>query len=115
MPNGLIGTPNGKYLYVADIRDGKTWRYKIQKDGKLTGKTFFAPEGSDGMTIDHKGNIYFTNKAVSIYSRKGKKIGVIKMPEQPANICFGGKDRNILFITARKSVYKIETKVKGVQ
>ena len=115
MPNGIIGTPDGKYLYVAEIRDKKIWRYDIQPDGKLTNKTFFAPEGSDGMTIDNRGNIYLTNDAVSIFNKKGGKTGEIEIPERPANICFGGKKRNILFITARKSVYKIETKVKGVQ
>ncbi len=115
MPNGIIGTPDGKHLYVAEIRDKKIWRYDIQPNGKLTNKTFFAPEGSDGMTIDNKGNVYLTNDAVSIFNKKGKKLGEIEIPERPANICFGGKERNILFITARKSVYKIETKVKGVQ
>lgn len=115
MPNGIIGSPDGKYLYVADINDKKIWRYDIQPDGTLKNKTFFAPEGSDGMTIDNKGNIYLTNKAVSVFNKKGEKLGEIEIPERPANICFGGKDRNILFITARKSVYKIKTKVRGVQ
>ncbi|MGQ8335041.1 SMP-30/gluconolactonase/LRE family protein [Sunxiuqinia sp. A32] len=115
MPNGIIGSPDGKNLYVADINDGKTWKYNIQADGTLTDKTFFAPEGSDGMTIDKKGNVYLTNNGVSIFDKSGSKVGVIEVPERPANVCFGGKKRNILFITARKSVYKIETKVKGVQ
>ena len=44
-PNGLIGTPDGKMLYVADIEDDKTWRYNIEPDGRLTNKTFFAPKG----------------------------------------------------------------------
>ncbi len=113
MPNGIIGSPDGKILYVADIDDEKTWKYTINEDGTLSGKTFLAPEGSDGMTIDNKGNIYLTNSAVSIYSPNGEKIGTIEIPEIPANICFGGKDKNILFITARTSIYKINTKVLG--
>lgn len=115
MPNGIIGTPDGKTLYVADINDGKIWKYNINPDGTLSEKTFFAPEGSDGMTIDNMGNVYLTNSAVSVYNPEGKKIGVIETEEIPANICFGGKDRKTLFITARTSIYTIRSKNKGVK
>lgn len=114
-PNGLIGTPDGKTLYVSDINDGKIWKYTINTDGTLSNKTFFAPEGSDGMTIDNKGNVYLTNKVVSVFNPEGKSIARIEVPEQPSNVCFGGKKRNILFITARTSVYTLKMKVKGVQ
>ena len=113
-PNGLIGTPDGKTLYVSDINDRKIWKYDIQTDGTLSNKTFFAPEGSDGMTIDNKGNVYLTNKTVSVFDKTGKSIAHIEVPEMPSNICFGGKKRNILFITARTSVYTLKMKVKGV-
>ncbi len=113
-PNGLIGTPDGKTLYVSDINDHKIWKYDIQADGTLSNKTFFAPEGSDGMTIDNEGNVYLTNKTVSVFDKSGKKIAAIEVPEMPSNICFGGKKRNILFITARTSVYTLKMKVKGV-
>jgi gluconolactonase len=113
-PNGLIGTPDGKTLYVSDINDGKIWKYSINADGTLSNKTFFAPEGSDGMTIDNQGNVYLTNKVVSVFNPKGENIARIEVPEQPSNVCFGGKKRNILFITARTSVYTLKMKVKGV-
>ena len=113
-PNGLIGTPDGKTLYVSDINDGKIWKYTINADGTLSNKTFFAPEGSDGMTIDKQGNVYLTNKAVSVLDPTGKKIAAIEVPETPSNVCFGGKKRNILFITARTSVYTLKMKMKGV-
>jgi gluconolactonase len=113
-PNGLIGTPDGKTLYVSDINDSKIWKYTIEADGTLSNKTFFAPEGSDGMAIDNKGNVYLTNKAVSVFDKTGKKIAAIEVPETPSNVCFGGKKRNILFITARTSVYTLKMKVKGV-
>ncbi len=75
----------------------------------------FAEQGSDGMTIDNLGNIYLTGNGVTVYSPEGKKIEHITIPEDwTANICFGGKDRNILFITASKSVYTLPMKVKGV-
>ncbi|MBN1985816.1 MAG: SMP-30/gluconolactonase/LRE family protein, partial [Prolixibacteraceae bacterium] len=113
-PNGLIGTPDGKILYVSDINDGKIWKYDIQPDGSLSNKTFFAPKGSDGMTIDNKGNVYLTSGKVWIYSPKGELVQEIEVPENPSNVCFGGKKRNILFITARTSVYTLQMKVKGV-
>ena len=113
-PNGLIGTPDGKTLYVSDIDDRKIWKYDIQADGTLANKTFFAPEGSDGMTIDNQGNVYLTNRYVSVFDKNGKKITNIEVPEMPSNICFGGKNRDILFITARTSVYTLKMKVKGV-
>ena len=113
-PNGLIGTPDGKTLYVADIKAKKTWKYAINADGTLANKTFFATNGSDGMTVDNKGNVYLTSGVVWAYSPKGVLIQKIEFPEKPANVCFGGKDRKILFVTARKGVYTLKMKVKGV-
>jgi len=113
-PNGLIGTPDGEILYVSDINDGKIWKYSIQKDGGLSDKTFFAPKGSDGMTIDNRGNVYITSGKVWIYSPAGELIQEIEVPENPANVCFGGKNRDVLFITARTSVYTLKMNVKGV-
>jgi gluconolactonase len=115
-PNGIVGTPDGRYLYVADIGAWKTYRYDINNDGSLTNKTLFAHEGSDGMTIDDLGNIYLTGNGVTVYNSKGEKIEHIDVPEKwTGNICFGGKDKTMLFITASKSLYTIQTVVKGVE
>lgn len=113
-PNGLIGTPDGKLLYVADINDRKIWKYEIEEDGTLANKTFFAGEGSDGMTIDEKGNIYLTMGKVWVFSPQADLIQEIELPESPSNICFGGKNKKTLFITARTSVYTLEMNVAGV-
>ncbi len=114
-PNGLVGTPDNKYLYVADIRAKQTYRYKIKKDGWLSDKKVFAPMGSDGMTIDNKGNVYLTGKGVTVFNKKGEQIAHIGIPENwTANITFGGRNRDILFITSMTSLYAIQTKVKGV-
>jgi len=110
----LIGTPDGKTLYVADINDGKIWKYHIESDGILKNKTFFAPKGSDGMTIDSHGNVYLTSGKVWVYNIEGELIQEIEVPESPSNVCFGGKDRNVLFITARTSVYTLKMNMKGV-
>jgi gluconolactonase len=114
-PNGIIGTPDGKTLYVSDIDGHKTYRYRIQPDGSLTEKALFCELGSDGMTIDDQGNVYLTGRGVSVFDSTGKKIEQIDVQERwTANVCFGGKDRHTLFITASKGLYSMRMKVKGV-
>jgi gluconolactonase len=114
-PNGIIGTPDDKLLYVSDIDGGKTYRYKIESDGSLTEKTLFCSLGSDGMTIDDEGNVYLTGKGVSVFDPTGNRIEHIDVPEPwTGNVCFGGKDRHTLFITASKGLYSLKMRVKGV-
>jgi len=113
-PNGVIGTRNGKKLYVADHGGKKTFVYKINEDGTLSNKKLFAPEGSDGVTTDNQGNVYLTTKVVAVYNKKGEKIEEIEVPEQPANVTFGGRDKKTLFITARTSLYAVRMRVKGL-
>ena len=116
-PNGIVGTPDGKYLYVADIADNKTYIYTINKNGTLSDRKLFVPQGSDGMTLDVDGNVYLTgSKGVTIYDPQGKKIGLIPIPEPwTANLCFGGKDKDVLFITASTAIYIVKMNVKGVE
>jgi gluconolactonase len=114
-PNGIIGTPDGKILYVADIGAKRTFRYAIEQDGSLQEKKLFCELGSDGMTIDNQGNVYLTGDGVTVYNPAGEKIAHIRVPEQwTANICFAGKNRDTLFVTASKSIYGLHMKVKGV-
>ncbi len=113
-PNGIIGTPDGKILYVADIRGKKIFSFQIQADGRLTGKKELCGMGSDGMTIDSMGNVYLTGKGVTVFSPQGEKITNIPVDEGwTANVCFGGKDRKTLFITASKGLYSIRMCVRG--
>ncbi len=113
-PNGIIGTPDGKKLYVADINDRKTYAYQIEPDGSLSGKTLFTEMGSDGMTLDRKGNLYLTGRGVTVFNPAGEQIAHIDVAERwTANVTFGGKKRKTLFITAMKSVYTLEMRVKG--
>ena len=115
-PNGIVGTPNGKYLYVADMGVNKTFRYDINEDGTLSNKTVFLNMSSDGMTLDEKGNLYLTGFGVTVFNANGEKIKHIDIPEKwTANICFGGKEKNMLFITASEAVYTLEMNVKGVE
>jgi len=113
-PNGIVGTPDGKTLYVADIGAGKTYRFDIQPDGSLTNKTLLCELGSDGMTIDTEGNLYLTGRGVIVFDRSGAKIAQIDVPERwTANVCFGGRDKQTLFITASEGLYAIKLRFKG--
>lgn len=113
-PNGIVGTPDGKRLFVADIRGNKTWSYSINSDGTLSDKTLFCEMGSDGMTIDSEGNIYLTGKGVTVFDRSGMKLGNIAVPENwTANVCFGGRNLKSLYITASKGFYRIRMKRRG--
>ena len=113
-PNGIVGTPDGTTLYVADIRAGRTYAYRIGQDGTLSHKRLLCTMGSDGMTIDAEGNVYLTGRGVTVFDRTGKRIDHIDVPERwTANVCFGGKDRRTLFITASKGLYAVRTRVAG--
>ncbi|HYG40037.1 MAG TPA: SMP-30/gluconolactonase/LRE family protein [Cytophagales bacterium] len=113
-PNGIIGTPDGKFLYVADIKDNKTFKYPVNADGTLGERKVYVEQGSDGMTIDNRGNIYLTGKGVTVYNPEGRKIEHIDIPaDWTANVTFGGKNKDLLFITASKSIYTLKMNVKG--
>lgn len=115
-PNGIIGTPDGNRLYVADIRGRKTYSYRINKDGTLSDKALFVEMGSDGMTIDDEGNVYLTGKGVTVFNSRGEKIDYVAVSKPwTANVTFGGKDLSTLFITASDSLFSIRTRVHGVR
>jgi gluconolactonase len=114
-PNGIIGTPDGRTLYVSDIRGRKTFAYDIAADGTLTDKRPFTDMGSDGMTIDSEGNVYLTSgRAVHVFDRMGRELESIAVEQAPANVAFAGADHQTLFITARTGLYAVKTRVKGV-
>lgn len=113
-PNGLVGTPDGRTLYIADIGASKTYVYDIARDGSLTHKRLFCEQGSDGMTLDSEGNVYLTGHGVTVFNPLGKQIEHIAVAENwTGNICFGGRDRHTLFITASKGLYALRMRVRG--
>ncbi len=115
-PNGLVGTPDGKYLYIADIGGNNTYKYKIGPGGKLQDKQLFVVQGGDGMTIDNRGNVYLAGKGVTVFNPAGEQVAHIDIPEDwTANVCFGGKNHDLLFITASKAIYTLQMNVQGVQ
>ena len=121
---GFANTFNNDLFSLTDTTDGivnldiagnKTYAYDIQEDGTLKNKRLFCSLGSDGMTIDSEGNVYLTGKGVTVFDKAGKQIEKIAVPEPwTANVCFSGKERDTLFITASKAFYSIKMRVKGV-
>ena len=115
-PNGIIGSPDGKTLYVSDNGAKKTYVYTINEDASLSDKKLFADMGSDGMTLDNLGNVYLTGNGVTIFNASGERIQHIDVPEKwTANITFAGPEQKILFITAMDSVYTLAMNVHGVR
>lgn len=127
-PNGILISPDQKYLYVSSI-NFPTWsnlnallRFELGEDGKVKNRKilidFNGTPGPDGMAIDLNGNLYLTrqgdNPGIHIFSPEGTKLDYIKTPENPTNLTFGrGETENILFITAGKSLYRIRVNAKG--
>ncbi len=119
-PNGLCFSPDEKKLYVADSGKPRHIRvFDVQKDGSVTnGKVFCGIDKGvpDGIRCDKQGRIWSSaGDGVHIFAPDGSLIGKILVPESPANLCFGGKDGKTLFITARTSLYSIQTSVRAAK
>jgi gluconolactonase len=122
-PNGILLSVDEKTLYVIPSSTADMMAYAIESPGKLgKGKVFCSLKqakdkkggGGDGATIDTKGNLYITSGiGLQVYDPSGKLLGVIKLPEQPANVCFGGPDSRTLYVTARTSLYTIPMEATG--
>ena len=120
-PNGLAFSPDGKRLYIDDSAEKNIRVYDVQSDGTLAnGRVFGEEKGNkgegvpDGMRVDRKGNIFVTGpKGIWVWDPQGHHLGTIAMPEQPANLAWGGPHYDTLYITATHGVYKLRTKTKG--
>jgi gluconolactonase len=121
-PNGLAFSPDGKHFYVDDDEEKNIRVYDVTADGMLTNGRIFGEEPAsgkhegvpDGMRVDKDGNLFVTGpKGIWVWDAKGNHLGTIVMPEQPANLNWGGKDYDTLYITATTSVYRLETRTRG--
>ena len=120
-PNGLAFSPDGKRLYVDDSEQRNIRVYDVGPDQTLSNGRVFAEEPGgkgdgvpDGIKIDQSGNLFVTGpKGIWVWDARGKHVGTIVVPEQPANLTWGDKDYHTLYITATASVYRLETKTKG--
>ncbi len=125
-PNGLAFSPDEKILYIVESRSEprRILRYDVVGDGdKLAnGKVFIdaGPAGTpDGFRVDIDGNLWcgwgMTPEldGVRIFSPQGEPIGHISLPERCANVCFGGRFRNRLFMAASHSLYALYVNTQG--
>ena len=113
-PNGIVGTEDGSTLYLASTETNTIYRFDIAADGSLENRRDFAEQGSDGMTLDERGNVYLTwIGGVSIRNPDGEEIEFIETPQMPANVGFGGSGGRTLYMTARTSLYAIEMNVEA--
>lgn len=111
-PNGIVGTEDGRTLYLASTQTGTIYRFDIAADGSLENQSEFADQGSDGMTLDERGNVYLTWRGgVSIRNPQGEEIEFIETPQNPANVGFGGSDGRTLYMTARTGLYSLRMNV----
>ena len=122
-PNGLAFSPDEKRLYVVDTPDGPktTWVYDIVNGKAVNGRLFFddSPGYADGIRVDTEGNVWAGMSGgpgydgVAVFTPDGTLIGRILLPERCANLCFGGRKRNRLFMTASQSVYALYVEAQG--
>ena len=120
-PNGLAFSPDGKRFYVDDSEQRNIRVYDVKADGTLANGRIFGEEPGgkqegvpDGIKVDKKGNLFVTGpKGIWVWDAEGHHLGTIAMPEQPANLAWGGKDYRTLYITATTSVYRLDLKTQG--
>lgn len=114
-PGGVALAPNQQKLYAADTRGRKIWVYEIAYDGALRNGHVFTPAHAGGLKTDEMGNVWAAAEhAIVIFDAHGQRLGEIPMPEDPGN-CAWGEGFRSLYVTAKTSVYRIETKVNGTR
>ena len=122
-PNGLTFSPDESILYVANTRDRMhIAAYDVQPDGTVTGGRVFADMSSaetdgvpDGMKVDSEGRVYCTGPGGCwVFTPAGQLIGIVRLPEIPANCAWGGPDNRTMFFTARTSVYTLRMTTPGI-
>lgn len=116
-PNGVALAPNQQKLFIADSGQRNVRVFDIDDDGSLKkGRVFSELSGApDGLKTDESGNVWVAGPGgIWVFDREGKHLGTIATPEAPSNCAWGSGFRN-LYVTARTSVYSIETKVNGTR
>lgn len=115
LPNGIVLSPDEKILYVADNGTAKIYKFDVAADGSTSNKTLFVNVNQpDGITVNDQGDLFVAAQTgVEVFKADGTSLGKLTVPQQPANVAFGGADRKTLFITARTALYKAELSVSG--
>jgi gluconolactonase len=109
-PNGVAFSPEEEYLYVTTNNPDEAglWRYRLSSSGTIVHEKLLLEQNADGLTTDAQGDLWLcTDDGIMIVSAEGRRLGLIPLPESPANIAWAGPDRDSVFVTARSSVYQI--------
>ena len=123
-PNGLALSPDERTLYVANTRNPPLINaYDVNPDGSIGNARLFAdmasdePDGvPDGMKVDAEGRVYCTGPGGCwVFESDGRHLGIIRLPEIPANCAWGGPDHRTMYFTARTSVYSMRMKTQGTR
>ena len=122
-PNGLAFSADEKILYVANTRPDKfIMAYDVNADGTVSNGRHFADMSSeeagvpDGMKVDVESRVYCTGPGGCwVFERSGELIGIIKLPEYPANCGWGGPDNKTMYFTANTSVFSMRMKTAGTK
>ncbi len=110
LPNGIALSCNEKTLYVADTAQNAIYKFSnLDSDYPLEAVKFCDVSSPDGIKVDKHDNIWVASSdGIVVFNKKAERIETIKMPKQPSNCAFGGKEGNEFFVTARECVYKFE-------
>jgi sugar lactone lactonase YvrE len=106
----LVEAFPGKPLYASDEYDKRTVKFDVDTKGYISNLKYFAEKGEFSSLSDNQGNVYIADGEVYVYNSAGKQTGMIKIPERPSSIAFGGKDGKTLFITGKTALYRTEIK-----
>jgi gluconolactonase len=122
-PNGLTLMRNGKTLIVDDTLGVAVFAYDVQPDGTVKHKRLFADlhdiapgqeSGADGLALDRADRLYIsTVTGVQVFDARGRYLGTLKFPRQPANVAFAGPDKRTLYVTAREGLYRLKMLAQG--
>lgn len=130
-PNGIVLSPDEKTLYVVPSLQKELIAFDVESPGVLKNRRVFCElrqkdssgnKGGDGCAVDKEGNLYVTTDiGIQVYSTHGQSIadaaskylGLIELPEIPANCGFGGLDGKTLYATCRTSLYAIRVPFPG--
>ena len=119
LPNGLAFSPDESVLYIDDSAHKHIRAFDVRADGGLTNSRILLDMASgdpgvpDGLKVDLQGNVFCTGPGgVWVCRADGSFLGRIILPELPANLAWG-EDGSVLFLTARTSVYRMQTRTRG--
>ena len=122
-PNGLAFSPDEKTLYIADTARYHVRAFEVEPDGRFRpgpGRLVAtmdpaAKGGPDGLKIDREGRLYVAvAEGIWVYEPDGKLLGIIALPNRPANLCWCGENGDTLAITAADTVYRVRLNVRGL-